>query len=59
MPLEDGSSGVNTQLVFKCSETRVPPVIRRVLTSKVFSTPAPQPACVRLSSVGRVREREA
>ena len=59
MPLGGGSSGLNTQLVFKCSETRVPPVIRRVLTSKVFSTPAPQPACVRLSSVGRVREREA
>jgi hypothetical protein len=59
MPLEDGSSGVNTQLVFKCSETRVPPVIRRVLTSKVCSTPAPQTACVRLSSGGRVRARGA
>ena len=39
MPLEGGASGMGTQLVFKCSETRVPPVIRRVLTAKVLLTP--------------------
>jgi len=45
MPLEGGASGTGAQLVFKCSETRVPPVIRRVLSAKVRSTPT-LPVCL-------------